>query len=808
MTLPFRYRAIFFISTLSVLLEQTVICFWKAFSIVILAAALALLQVPLYIGVWGHLGLLIVLFTAFVFFFVQGIRRFKRPTRLQIEKKIERLSNLEHRPLALSRDTQALIENTAANALWQVYQSRIQGFVKKAKIVWPSPRLADHDKYALRFIVLLLLVTGLSVAGRDSLPRLSQAITPDIPEVSFIPTLTVDLWLEPPAYTGHKTVFLKSSSSDANTVSGTVTVPEDTLLKARISGGYTAPDLSFSEKSLDLVAEADGKNHTLETALSKSGDLNLSYLWRKIGHWYITIQEDMPPQISLIQTPETQDNGDFRLSYAASDDYGLTELVAIVTPAAEVSDTLGKEELELRMPVPTRSNQTNIVHSTHNLSWHPWAGLPVNLHLKGTDSAGHIVTTDPVSFALPERDFQHPLARALIKERKDLVWKNEDTDIRGIAQNILTLGNQPAAYKGDIVVFMGLASAAKRLVYNTSDNAVPSVIHLLWDIALRVEDGSFATASRDMQSALQNMSDVLNDPNASKEDVQKAMDELQAAMQDYLAALQRDMAARMKEQGQDMPQIPPEIAEKMMQKIDIGQLIRDMQNMAQANSKEDLQEMLNRMQNMVQNLDPSRIQKMQEAQARAMQTLAKIQEITKQQQELMAKTSEQRDGQNSADIQKQQQDLRRELGDTMIELSRMVDEIPQSLGKAEQAMGKAARELGGKRPSYALPHQKEAIEELQKGMDNAMNQMAGAMRQQIISLGFMPSGGKSGNKGYGKGYDPLGREQASDESDVIVPDEQELRRVQQIINELRQKSGDYRRPPVERDYIDRLLRQF
>ena len=104
------------------------------------------------------------------------------------------------------------------------------------------------------------------------------------------------------------------------------------------------------------------------------------------------------------------------------------------------------------------------------------------------------------------------------------------------------------------------------------------------------------------------------------------------------------------------------------------------------------------------------------------------------------------------------------------------------------------------------PEQREALKQLQQGLDDTMKQMAKHM-QAVMSFG---PGGASPS-GYGKGYDPLGRSMGNGKSgdqDIVLPDGKEQRRVQKIIEELRARSNDYNRPKVERDYIDRLLDQF
>jgi RNA polymerase-interacting CarD/CdnL/TRCF family regulator len=49
---------------------------------------------------------------------------------------------------------------------------------------------------------------------------------------------------------------------------------------------------------------------------------------------------------------------------------------------------------------------------------------------------------------------------------------------------------------------------------------------------------------------------------------------------------------------------------------------------------------------------------------------------------------------------------------------------------------------------------------------------------------------------------------AIDDESVKIPDEADVQRAREILRELYRRSGDRSRPPIERDYIDRLLRRF
>ena len=60
--------------------------------------------------------------------------------------------------------------------------------------------------------------------------------------------------------------------------------------------------------------------------------------------------------------------------------------------------------------------------------------------------------------------------------------------------------------------------------------------------------------------------------------------------------------------------------------------------------------------------------------------------------------------------------------------------------------------------------------------------------------------------------DPLGRPQRTEGPDlgtsVKVPDEIDVQRAREILEELRRRLGEPSRPLLELDYIERLLRRF
>jgi hypothetical protein len=80
-----------------------------------------------------------------------------------------------------------------------------------------------------------------------------------------------------------------------------------------------------------------------------------------------------------------------------------------------------------------------------------------------------------------------------------------------------------------------------------------------------------------------------------------------------------------------------------------------------------------------------------------------------------------------------------------------------------------------------------------------MSQAAQAMADQAR---------KEGGQANNQNNDPLGRAQADQGRSVKIPDTDTLARARAILEELRKRAGEMRRPQDERDYIDRLLKSF
>jgi hypothetical protein len=233
-----------------------------------------------------------------------------------------------------------------------------------------------------------------------------------------------------------------------------------------------------------------------------------------------------------------------------------------------------------------------------------------------------------------------------------------------------------------------------------------------------------------------------------------------------------------------------------------------------------LQRMLQNLRNMARN--PQRGRKGQHPAAKIMRDL---QGLIQRQQQLMDRTFRegQRRGQQGQQGQQgkqgqqgqqgqngrfaqEQEALRRSLGSIMRRLDEMLGRIPGQFGRAEREMRGAGNSLRQGDPRGAVPRQGRALDHLRQGGRQAMQQM---MRRFGNRLGIMRSrpAWRRGDR-----RDPFGRPRdgsgGADTSTVKIPKESEVQRAREIIEELRRRAGERERPKIEREYIDRLLRQF
>jgi hypothetical protein len=156
-------------------------------------------------------------------------------------------------------------------------------------------------------------------------------------------------------------------------------------------------------------------------------------------------------------------------------------------------------------------------------------------------------------------------------------------------------------------------------------------------------------------------------------------------------------------------------------------------------------------------------------------------------------------GQHS-DLAQRQEELRNTLQGLIDRFRIEGTDAPSEFQGAQDAMKDAREQLGQGDLESATQSQTAALDRLRKG--------AQSMAEQMMQNGEAQAGQGPGNNGR----DPLGRPDRSNRPDlglsVKVPDEIDIQRAREVLDELRRRLGDPSRPTIELDYLERLIKPF
>jgi uncharacterized protein (TIGR02302 family) len=849
---------------------------WPAAIVAGLFAAAALAGLPQALGGWLHALILAVFAVLFLAALGFGLRGLRLPDEEEAVRRLERDSGLTHRPLGALRDRLAGGDaDPATAALWRAHRERLMARLAGLRVGPPHPNLAARDPLALRMLVGLLVIVAAAGTWGDWGDRFAAALTPRFGPGVPAEGVALDIWVAPPEYTRLPPVFLNQASipaaaapagtppetaeSAADAPPQPLRVPVNSTVLARVTGG--GQPVLVANDARTPFERIDGESYQAAQPVTGGSSIAVEQGSGSIGSWPIEVVPDRAPTIEPVEPPQPSERGALRIEYGAKDDYGIAKVSATLRLVGG-DPGIDRTPIELPLPLP-HLNATELRNASfHDLTPHPWAGLPVTLRLEATDGAGQTGSSPDIELVLPERQFRNPVARTIIAQRRELTLR-PDTAREQTAAILDMLSRVPEHYYDDIVVFLGLRTAVARLQLDRTEEAVPAIQSLLWDLALRVEDGELSIAERTLRDAQQALMDAL-DRNADDQEIDRLMDELQAAMDQFLDAMEEQIRQAL-ERGEQLPQIPPSMQSQMLDRQDLQQMLEQMREMAQTGARDAARQMLSQLQQMMENLRSGSMAQMQQQQNQAGQMLQELEELTRQQQELLDRTFReaqqgqgqqgqmgqgemgqgqmgqspnrqgragqgqqgqgqgqmgqgqmgqgqmgQGEGQTPGGSAAEQEALRRQLGELMRRLGEMGGEIPGPLGRAERAMRDAGQALGQGQPGSAVPPQTRAVDELQQGLQG----MAEEMAQQMMmgQQGGMPGQGQQ--RRMGQGRDPLGRQIPSQSGgegnlgNMEIPDKADLQRAREILDELRRRSGESERPEIERDYIYRLLRQF
>lgn len=779
-------------------------------------------------------------------------------------RRVESASGLKHRPLTALFDTPVNDKLSAdAKVLWRAHIERALKQTETLAYPSPQPGVAASDRLGLRFVPLLVLFVGVLAGSGDPLARIERALSP-IGNAAAAEALSVDLWITPPAYTGlAPSVFNGISrkiptADDAgatapNAQRPTLIVPVGSQILVHATDAQHPPQLGLGARPFPLARLGDEASTSYKLEFEVAADVaGADTLTLRVGNdalaeWPVVIALDAPPMVEFERAPSRQRDTQLEVVYLASDDYGINGIeMTIRRPNGK---PVPGGEAEIRVDVPLTGDRRDM-RATHvrDFSAHPWAGLPVKVQLIATDTAGQIAETDSVEVVLPERIFNHPVARKLAESRK--VLNDADLALMEIVANDLhELSLAPMRFFDDIVAFLAIRGAAARLGYADNTDVVAGVQRLLWETALRIEDGEFALAEADLMRLQEEAMEALRDGKIGEE-LDRVMAELQEAMDRYMEAL----VDRLQEMGLD--ELPPMPDQSQMQTQDIQEMLDKIKELAETGNRDAAEQMLAQMQQMLERLRQGlKMQDANPAMAEAKKLMDGLRSLTQDQQELLDRTFQEglrrqqrppqlgqqgRQGQQQQGQQGQQQqgqqgqqgeqgegqqqagengqpsaaeqaELRKRLGELMMQMDELMGQIPDNMGRAEQQMEQSGNNLGKGELADSARNQTQALEELRSATSKMSQMLAQQFGQQMgVAGGNRPMPGQEGR------FDPFGRRNtnengqgaAVEDSGVDVPNRMEMRRAREILDELRKRSGERGRPRLELDYIERLLDIF
>lgn len=842
-----KHKIVFGFSAVSVFIDHLLRAFWVLLCLMLTLVALALFGLH---DILPGASFQILTVLAFAIGVWLGIKHFTLPGRLEIENRLYQANHLPVNPYTALKDHPAAHLTDEQQTLWesgQLYARRLKGKLHPAL---PAPKLGQKDRYHLRYIVLLLVILGWFYQGSGHGTKLAQAFIPEPPAFMTARAEINEIWITPPEHTGLAPLYFDRSAPE------TIIVPEDSTLTARLGRAWFTPMLVSTNAKLSFTAGESG-GYTVEYPIADNDEtLKIKSGPRTRMKFSIRVDQDTAPIVSIADGPTLTEDNRISLRYAARDDYGLDTVEIQIRPDRMIARRLGN-------PDPwTKTNRlggNKFIDQTARLDLtdHALAGLPVEISLVATDSKGQTTTTDPISLVLPSIEFSHPVARKLANIRQELLWSADVDSARLFANMINRILNHPESFKHDTTVFLGLSSAMHRLQFieHVDAKSLAGLRDLLWQLALRIEGGSTRVAAEDLQNALNEMAQALENPNLSEEEFAELQEQLEQAMAEYFQSLMSELAAQMQENGEDMS-LPEELKDQVEDQMDTGSFMDELMDALQNGSREEVADALREMERMVEQMKNTEVKPMTEGMRKTLESLARIKDIIRDQEELLDQTrtitpeADQKtqdygetlppdtnsifDGEQSymppapsftdrdemppaetpsepvetGPLADTQQSIREELRDIHKELEETTGKKADFINRADQAMKNARDALVNNAPGTSIPEQERALRELKNGQDQAMKQMASGIGR-IISLG-LPS---MGRRPTGEGdTDPLGRRpgngRQTSTDDVDIPEEEKRRRIREIRDRILEKSDGFEKDPLSDEYFDNLLERF
>jgi uncharacterized protein (TIGR02302 family) len=569
------------------------------------------------------------------------------PTREQAWRALDDTS--AHTPARSLHDHLSMgQEDALTRQLWSFHQADARQRAIRLTPRWPQVNMGAVDPYALRSVLIVGALGALIVAGSEWKVRLASAfISPD--RLVHAQAFRLDGWIDPPAYTRLSPIVLNLGAASDIQVKprekpSVYRVPINSTVLVRVAGepakeanitlvaseGITSIERNTKTPSTPTATKSTSALREYRYQLTQNGTLTIAAkrFWG-IGAADVTLAfeiiPDQPPVMEWKGPPERSSRGGLGLSYQVKDDYGITSLEAVFAPMT--LEALSKARLSpprVVMNVPSITPD-EISKSVLDLAEHPWAGAHVKLTLIAKDEAGQEGASETITLTLPQRSFTKPMPKALVALRRDLILDREAD--KKVLSVLHALQQSPELFATSASEYLGLRVASLRLEEASDDEEVISVADLLWEMAVRIEDGDLSDSEKALKAAQEALSQALQN-GASPQEIQKLTQELRRAMDRYL----KDILAqhRLKNPSPTSQKAgDPTSKNQTITSEQLSQMLKRIEELTQSGQMVEAQKLLEELRTIMNNMrtaSPSKSRSPQsEAAQNALKELGKLQ---------------------------------------------------------------------------------------------------------------------------------------------------------------------------------------
>lgn len=776
-------------------------------------------------------------------FLWRGLRGFSVPSQKDALDRID--ATLAGRPIAALTDEQALGgDDDASVALWQAHQTRMALRLGQARPVAPKVRLAQADPWGIRLVAACVCVVAALFFRDGPVTAPPAPITP----TQVTADATWEGWITPPRHTGRPVLYLSDQAGDR------IVVPTGSEIAIRFYGNGGQLALRQS-----VAAEVGGFADNPRLVANQDGRLEITGPGGR--GWDIGILPDDVPVVALTAPISADGDGQLQQPFRAEDDFAIARGTALISLNLEAvdrrfglaADPDPQPVIEVDLPLPISRDRSAFDEVLiDDFSDHPLANLPVTLQMQVQDVVGQQSAPEIVQVILPGKRFFEPVAKALIEQRRALMWARSNGP--NVARLLRTI-----AYEPEDIITRSENAAMLSFVIQELETALEddltaderdAIAVMLWDLALTLEEGSLDDARERLRRAQERLAEAMRN-GASDEEIARLMDELRAATDNYLDLLAQEAEPQDRTDQPDSDQDTTSVSDE-----EIQALMDRIQELMEEGRMAEAAELMEQLNALLENLQMSEGEGGEGRQSPGEQSLDDIGETLRDQQDLAddafrelqqqanpgQQQGQQNQGQEGQQGQMQgqqggqegmtgdggdrpegqpgQQSLaeRQEALRDMLEQQRralpgLTGEEAQSardaFEEAERAMEQAEEALREGNLRTAIDRQAQALNALREGLRDL-----GAALADNTTTDDLPGEGENQGEAADQATqrDPLGRELGNmgrlGSQGGVLGDQDLAGRARDLLDEIQRRSSELDRPQDELDYLRRLLDQF